>query len=888
MRLEHWLYALPLRLRSLFRRQRVEQDLEEELQYHLEQKIEEYIRQGLTATQARQAALRAMDGLTQRKEECRDMRGISGIENTVQDIRYSLRVLAKSPGFTVVAVLTLALVIGANAVVFGIMNGLVLRPLNVPRIESLYGTQYGADTGFQSYPNYVDLRDRNHSFESLAAFNFAFVGLNTGREAIAATGFATTGNYFDVLGIHPYLGRFFHSSDEHGPNSAPCIVLSYAYWNGHFQADRGVVGRIVQLDKHPFTIIGVAPPNFQGTMLFITPDFFMPIVNQEQMDGVSLDTRGTIHGVFETFGHLKPGVTPAQALADLKSVGGNLEKTWPKEFGQNSYVLQHTTGLTSFGGAVEAFTAGLMLLAGLILLAACGNLGSLFAARAADRSREVALRLALGSGRRRILRQLFTEALLISLMGGAVGVWASIMLLNGLSVWQPFGVPGLHLPVSPDARILIVALVLAVLSGLLFAIVPVRQVLRTDPYQIIKSGRARTVRRWITVRELLLGGQIAICALLVTSSIVAVRGLVRSLYAHFGFEPRNTMILVDMNLAMAGYRGDRATEMQRRMIDAMETIPGVERVGLVNNYPPLVYTAAFRADVFKEETRDLRPSNVAATPYRYDISPGYLDAAGTRLLAGRDLTWHDGKGAPAVALVNRELAGKMFGSVANAVGRYFRILDGTRVQVVGVVEDGKYLSLTEDPQPAMFLPFLQSPSIQASLVVRSDRDPRELAAAMRSKLRELDAGLPPNIQTWNRLLEVVTFPARMATMALGVLGALGAMLSVTGIFGMAAYSVSRRLKELGIRLALGAQRKEVLQAALGRAFKLLAFGSVAGLILGVLASRVLASIVYQATPRDPVVLTGVVLAMALLGLLATWIPAQRALSLDPVTLLREE
>lgn len=530
---------------------------------------------------------------------------------------------------------------------------------------------------------------------------------------------------------------------------------------------------------------------------------------------------------------------------------------------------------------------GLMLLAGLILLAACANLGGLFAARAADRTREVALRLALGSSRNRILRGLFTEAVLISVAGGAVGLLGSIALLRRLSVWQPFPGAPIHVPVTPDAKIYVVALVLALLSGLLFGIVPVRQVLRTDPYQIVKAGSRTTGGRRIALREVLLGVQIAICAVLVTSSMVAVRGLVRSLNSNFGFEPRNAM-LIGTNLALAGYRGDRVPTMQKRMIAAMETIPGVERVGSVNNYPPLVYASASRMSVFKQETTDLRPSNIAVMPYRYDISPQYLQAAGTTLLAGRDFTWHDDKEAPSIAVVNREFAGKMFGSVANAVGRYCKLQDGTRVQLVGVVEDGKYLSVTEDPQPAMFLPFLQSPSSQSYLVVRSSRDPQQLIAAIRSKLRELDAGLPIDTGTWNSLLNVALFPSRVATMSLGVLGVMGAMLSITGIFGMAAHSVSKRLKELGIRIALGAQRKEVLHAALGRAFKLLAFGSAAGLLLGILASRVLAFIVYQASPRDPFVLAGVVACMALLGLLATWIPAQRALSLDPSALLREE
>jgi predicted permease len=882
MRMEHWFYALPLRLRSLFRRQRVEQDLDEELQYHLERKIEENIAQGLPREQSRQAALRAMDGLTQRKEECRDMRGVNAIENTVQDIRYSLRVLAKSPGFTAVAILTLALAIGANAVVFGVLNGLVLRPLNVPQAENLYGTEYGDGSGWQSYPNYVDLRDRNRSFESMAAFNFAFVGLDTGKDPSVATGFATSGNYFDVLRIRPYLGRFFSSSDEHGPDSAPYIVLSWAYWHAHFLDDRGVVGRTVRVNKRPFTIIGVAPPGFQGTLLFIAPDFFMPIVNE----GAELNVRGSNRGVFEAFGHLKPGVTPAQAVADVNAVGAYLEKTYPKEFGHKRSNLARQ-GLTSFGAAVGAFVAGLMLLAGLILLAACANLGNLFAARAAERSREVALRLALGASRNRILRGLLTEAVLISLAGGAVGLWGSVALLRGLSVWQPFRGAPLHIPVAPDARIYVVALVLALVSGLLFGIVPVRQVLRTDPYQIVKAGPTGMVRRGITVRDLLLAVQIAICAVLVTSSMVAVRGLVRSMDSNLGFEPRNTM-LAATNLAMAGYSIDKAPDMQRRMIDALETIPGVEHVGLVNSYPPLAYAAGNRTNVFKEEATDLRSSNAVAAPYHYEVSPEYFRAAGTALLAGRSFSWHDDNNAPAVAVVNREFAGRVFGSVTNAVGRYYKMQDGKRVQVVGVVENGKYMSLTEDQEPAIFAPFLQSPSSASWLLVRSTRDPQQLAEAMRRKLHELDAGLPVDTQSWNTLLEVVLFPSRIATMALGVLGAMGAMLSITGIFGMAAYSVSRRLKELGIRIAIGAQRREVLQAALGRTFKLLAFGSAAGLALGILASRVLAHIVYQATSRDPLVLVGVVLAMLLLGLLATWIPAQRALSIDPVTLLREE
>jgi predicted permease len=879
--------SLRFRIATFFDRSKMSAEMEEELRSHIQHRADDLERSGLPRAEAERRARIEFGGHVRYKEECREAAGGTFTESLFQDLHFALRMLRKSPSFTAVAVVTLAMAIGANAVVFGVLNALILRPLNVPQADTLYGTEYGVDTGFQSYPNYIDLRDRNRSFDGLAAFTFAFVGLDMGENPSSATGYATSGNYFDVLRIQPFLGRFFHNSDEHGRNSAPYLVLSYAYWHSRFQDDPGVLGRTVRLDKHPFTIIGVAPPEFRGTVLFISPDFFMPIVNQEQINGENLlDARGNTHVVFETFGHLKPGVTPAQAAADLEAVGAYLEKTYPKEFAQKSFSLPRT-GLSSFGRAMRAFIAGLMLLAGLILLAACANLGGLFAARAADRSREVALRLALGASRARILRQLLTEAVLISLVGGTVGLLGSIVLLQRMSMWQPFPGAPIHVPVSPDATIYAVAFALALVSGFLFGIVPVRQVLRTDPYQIVKSGSSGRVGRRITIRDALLAVQIAICAVLVTSSMVALRGLARSLNGNYGFQTRNTM-LVNTNLAMAGYSGDEVPSMQKRMIGAVETIPGVERVGLVNEYPPLVYAAGSRINAFKDETKDLRPSNVVATPYRYDVSPEYFQAAGTALLAGRDFTWHDDKNAPVISVVNKAFASSLFGSVTNAVGRYFVLQDGTRVQIVGVVENGKYLSITEDQQPAIFLPSVQSPLSQSSMVVRSNRDPQQLAAAIRSKLRELDTGLPSDIRTWNSLLVVALFPSRVATVSLGVLGAMGGMLSMTGIFGMAAYSVSKRLKELGIRMALGAQRKQVLHAALARPFKLLAVGSAAGLLLGILSTRVLSFIVYQATPRDPLVLAGVVFAMALLGLLATWIPAQRALSIDPLILLREE
>jgi predicted permease len=805
-----------------------------------------------------------------------------------QDLRFGIRMVMTKPGFTAVAVLTLAMAIGANAVVFSVLNALILHPLHIPQAETFYGIQHGNEaSSYQSYPDYLDLQDRNKSFDGLAAYDAAQVGLDNGENPSRVWVILASGNYFDVLRLQPFLGRFFHASDEHGPNSAPYIVLSYSFWHTHFQDDRGVVGRVVQVNKQPFTILGVAPPGFNGTLVFFNPGFFVPIVNQEQVEGENdLNARGK-RWVFMTLGHLKAGVTPAQATADLNSIGSYLEKAYPKDDDQRTFTLVRPSLYGDYlGKPVREFMTGLMLLAALILLAACANLGSLFAARAADRSREVALRLALGATRARILRQLFTEALLLSVLGGAVGLWGSIVLLSALSAWQPFSRWPIQLPVNPDAYVYGVALLLTLASGFLFGAVPVRQVFRTDPYEIVKAGSLRSLGRQVTFRDLALVVQIAICALLITSSMVAVRGLLHSLHSNFGFEPNNA-VLADTDLSMADYKGDSVREMQGRMIDALETIPGVSSVGLID-WAPLVAGDQKGSPVFTDVTTDLRPSNAAAEPFMFSVSPEYFQAAGTGLLSGRTFTRHDDENAPRVAVINQEFARRIFESAANATGRYFKMRDGTRTQVVGIVENGKYGSLTEDPQPAMFLPILQSPSSQTYLVVRSDRDPAQLAPAIRSRIRNLDAGLPVYMGPWNKELDTTLFGSRMAAMALGVMGMMGAVLSLTGIFGMAAYSVSRRLRELGIRMALGAQRREVLQAALGRPFKLLAFGSATGLVLGILASRVLASIVYQATPRDPLVLAGVVLAMALLGLLATWIPAQRALSIDPATLLREE
>jgi predicted permease len=801
------------------------------------------------------------------------------------DVKFAWRRLLKSPSFAVTAILTLALGIGANAVVFSVLNGLVLHTINVPHPQSFYAIEERGQS-LNSYPDYLDLRDRNRTFDSVLTFNFAEAALDTGGEPSRVWLYEASGNYFDTLGVKPYLGRFFHSSDEHGFNSSPYIVLSYAYWRSHFAGDPTVVGRSVQLNKHPFTVLGVAAPEFRGTELFMSPALWAPMVDQEQIEGWNGLKERTARSIW-LIGRLKPGVTAAQATGDLQAIATFLKTTYPKDDDGLTLSLSRPGLLGNLlGRPVRAFVAGLMLLAGLILLAACANLGSLFAARAADRSREIALRLALGSTRGNVLRQLLTEAILVALLGGSVGIAGSVVLLRGLSSWQPLPNFPTNLPVHADALTYTVALLLALASGLLFGMVPVRQILRADAWQVVKTGSSTaTGARWFGTRDVLLVVQIALCAVLITASLVAVRGLVRSLHSNMGFEPQNAL-LVNTDLTMAGYHGDQVPVMQRRMLDAVANLSGVASVGSIDFVP--LGLGWNETAIYAQTATDFRQSKEIGEAITCVVSPQYFQAAGTTLLAGRVTDWRDDKKAPKVAVVNREFARLVFGSVAQAIGGHFKNSDGLLIEVAGVVEDGKYQTLTEEPRAAYFLPLLQSPNSALWLVVRSNGDSQQLAASLHDTLRGLDAGLPLTIVTWQKQLDSALFAARIATISLGILGVLGAMLAITGIFGMASYSVSKRLRELGIRVALGARRKEVLQAALGRTFRLLGTGAVVGLLLGMAASRVLSYIVYQATPRDPAVLGGVILTMLVLGLLAGYVPARRALAIDPAVLLRDQ
>ena len=806
------------------------------------------------------------------------------------DLGYAWRRLRRSPGFTLTVVLTLALGVGANAIVFSVLNALILQPLPVPDAGQLVSFNRMGNTGSmysstpaQSYPDYRDLRDTNRTFSGLAAYAINRGGIRAANSLDRSWFYEVSENYFDMLGVQPELGRFFHPSDAHGPNSSPYVVLSHAYWQRRFHSDPHVVGRVIELNKHPLTVLGVAPESFTGTERFFSGDFWVSMLNEEQVEGYSyLEWRGN-HQIW-VLGRMKPGVTVAQAEADINTAAAHMAKVNLQDENLRFHLSRPGLLGDMLGKPVQAFLWGLMALAALVLLAACANLGSLFAARAADGARELALRLSLGAGRMDLLRQLVTEAVLVSLIGGVAGLVLARAMLHALSVWRLSPEFPVRLVAAADARVSLLALLLAVASGVFFGLIPARQVWRENSYLVVKSGTAAGPgRRRPTLRDVLLVVQIVVCSVLLTASLVAVRGLGRSLHTSYGFEPKGAL-LASFDLQMSGHGGGGSLELRHRAMDAIAALPGVTEVGFTNKIP--LNLSSSDTNVYREGTTDFRDSNAAADASNYAVSPGYLAAAQTRILAGRDFTWHDDEHAPLVAVVNGTFARKVFGTT-NPVGRYFT-RSGPRIEVIGLVEDGKYNTLTEDPSPAMFLPMAQDPTSETVMVVRSRAGEAATAAAVHDILAGIDPDLPVAIGSWQQAMGIELFPSVAATVALGVMGGLAAMLAVTGIFGMASYAVSRRLRELGLRVALGAGRGQVLQAALGRPARLLLFGSAAGLALGMLASRLLAHIVYGATSQDPVVLLGVVASMALLALAATWLPARRALQVDPATLLREE
>src|SRR5271165_1074903 len=636
--------------------------------------------------------------------------------------------MRRSPGFAITAVLILALGIAANIIVFGVVDALILRPLDVPDADRVMTLAHRDQTyPIFSWPEVRDVRDENAVFSAVAAFVPQTLGLEANGVTRPTWGYEVSGQYFEVAAVQPLLGRLLGPADDDHPGGSDSMVLSWPAWKSSFGADPGIVGKTVRLNKHPYTIVGVAPEGFYGTERFMQPDFFVPMANQATLDGWSWrDSRSAQDRVWSIV-RMKGDVTPAQVQADLNTVAARITRQYPNE--EEGLALKLVRpGLAGdfLGSPARAFLAGVMALAGIVLLAACANLGGLFAARTADRTREIAIRMAIGSSRWRVLRQVLVEALVISIFGGACACGLAWVALTALGKWRPPTDYPMRFLVEPQPSLVLIALLISMLAGVVFGVMPLRQIFKADPNDAIKSGgnQAGGGRRW-ALRDGLLAAQIALCCVTITAAFVSLRGLARTMTLDMGFNPSNA-VLTTFDLSQAGYSREAADQFQRQLQERLLQLQGVEAAGYANttnltgdnSVPP----------VFSQQTSDFRPSNAAFNTFEYDVSPGYLAACATPLLAGRDVSFNDTATTPAVAVVNQEFARRLFHS-ENAVGRYFRNSSGVSIQIVGIAGDGKQFLLSETPRAAAYFPVAQRPTMKTSLIVRTKPDPTGVATA---------------------------------------------------------------------------------------------------------------------------------------------------------------
>jgi len=881
-----WISRLTAAVRNLLRKETVENDLDAEVRSYADMLADEKAASGVSGSEARRSALAEIGGVETVKQAVREHRAGTFLEILWQDVRYAARQVLHAPGFSFTALLTLTVAIGANLIVFGIARAVLFNPLPVPQPSQVFSLQgHDANSFSFSWQNYQDIRDDSRTFAGIALMRLTRVGLGAGTQAVPVWGYEVSSNYFATLGVQPALGDFFTPSKEIKLNGEPWVVLSYDTWKTQFGGDPDIVGKTIRISNLPFTVLGVAPRGFYGTERLIWPRVWLPIADVPEVEGYNwLRSRANDNGWL--FGRVKPGVSAAQADADLAAVAAHLAQQYP-DFDKHLELRVAQPGLFGdlLGRPVRAFLTGVMLMAFLVLFAACANLAGFFTARMTSRARELGIRIAIGASRARLLRQLLTESILIALPGGVAASFLAALALRALSAWRPSTDFPFEFVLAPGPVVYLFSFALALLTGTIFGLLPARQIWRTDPNHTLKSATTAAAGRRFPLRDTLLAVQIALCCLLVTCSFVALGGLQRTLRMNLGMDPHN-VTLAETDLQLAGYTAEKAAATQQRMLDAVRQIPGVESASLSNSTP--LSSNESSAAIFPPGTTAFSVATARFMARYYEVAPGWFHTAGTRLLAGRDFTDADNAKSPPVAIVNETFAKELFGT-ADAVGRTFPTSKDKSMLIVGVVENGKYVTLTEDPTPAIFYPFAQNSDTATVLLVRSSRPSSQIIPEVRRAIDGVDPAVPLlELAAWQDALSFMMLPQRAATIALGTLGAFALLLAITGIFGLASYTVSRRMREFGVRVALGAQHWDVLRTAMGRVCLLLAIGSVAGLALGLAGSRLIASFVSQASPFDPLALAGAVLTMAAIGLLSALLPARRALAAEPARLLREE
>jgi putative ABC transport system permease protein len=889
MHFQRWFYTLPLRLRSLLRRGQVEQELDEELRYHLERQIEENLGKGMADREARQAALRAMGGIEQQKERCRDMRRVNFIEDLMQDLRYGLRVLAKSPVFTAVGVLTLALGIGANTAIFSVVNGLLLRPLpfrDAGRLVMLWEVSpEGRHQNTTSRANFRAWREQNTAFESMAAFSDQRLNLTGDQDPEEVSVQLATPELFQVLGVEPILGRTLNEEDGRARSAG--VVLGYGIWQRRFGGDPAVVGKPITLNGIPFNVVGVMPAGFQwhirsrsgtGKPAEMWAVLAMP------MEGPA-----TLGRFLSVVGRLKSGVSREQAEAEIKAIETRLGQDAPQY--NKGYGIEVLPLREQFVGKVRSALLILLGAVGFVLLIACANVANLMLARAAARQKEIALRTALGASRLRIVRQLLTESLLLALLGSLLGLglaWWGIEALVAISPRDLVNLQG----VGINLTVLAWTLAISLATGIIFGIAPALEATRLNLNEALNEGgkgaggqgaRSRRLRSVLVVTE------IALALVLLVSAGLLVKSFARLRNIDTGFNSENVLTMV-VRTAGAKYREDpQVVGFFRQATERLGALPGVRSVGIVN-YLPLYGGLGSSTGFTIEGQPELPPGEGPSTNVRVSDA-GYFSAIGIPLVRGRNFTDIEDNQAKHVVIISESLARQYFPD-EEPLGKHISVAmfdKPTPTEIVGVVGDVRYDSLTDQAEPTVYFPHPELTYEFMTLVIRTAGDPAAIAPVVRGELREIDPNQPvSDVRTMEQVMADTLGRARFNTLLLSLFAGLATLLAGVGIFGVMNYTVTVRTREIGIRVALGAQRGQVLMLILRQGLLLTLIGIGIGLAGALALTRVMSSLLFGVAATDPLTFTAIVVLLTVVSLIACYLPARRATRVDPVTALRYE
>ena len=816
-------------------------------------------------------------------------------DNMIQDLRYGVRMLAKRPGFTLVAVLSLALGLGANTAIFSLVNTLLLRPLPVHQPEQLValnsaGEGRGMFSNF-SYLNYRDLRDRNSVFSDLIGYRIA--PLNVSHDGINERrwGYQVTGNYFAALGINAAQGRLLSKDDDRTQGAHPVVVIGHQYWQQSYGGAPDVVGKEMIVNGGRYTIIGVAPAGFLGTEIAAAAELWFPLMMQPQLEQGSnaLDRRGS--EMLFVQGRLKPGVSQLQAQTELTNLAAQLEGEFPDDNAGKRIALS-SPGLfgNSMRGSLLGFVGALMGVVGAVLLLACLNLANLLLARAAERRREIAVRLALGASRWRLVRQLLTESLLLACGGGLLGLLPALWLVDLLKAFKlPPNVPVVF-AIQVDYRVYLFTFLLSLVTGVLFGLLPAWQATKGDLIPALKDespswrGSQQSLRgSWM--KSGLIVVQIALSLILLIGGGLMVRALQQANGLKLGYEPRQAGEL-SFDLRLQGYPGAQRREFQKRLLERVSAMPGVKAVGLADLLPVDLHFS--RTSVYLDGVTPERNARVPSAMYNL-VSPGYFQAMGTRMLQGRDFTPQDNEPSAQVAIINESFARRFFPG-QNPLGQQFSLgsANAPKVQVVGIVEDGKYANLNEEARPYVARPMWQVGSGATSVVVRTDTDLPSLMSSVRREVLELDPYLPISTTTLVERLSLPLLPARLTASLLAGFGLLALALAAIGIYGVMSYGVTQRTHEIGVRMALGAQKADVIKLIIGQGFTLTFLGVAFGLLAAIVLTRLMKSLLFGVNATDPLTFMLVALLLTAVALLACFLPARRAARVEPLKALRHE